>query len=246
MKHRGSLNLVINSLMLVALAFIAGVGFLMKYSLLPGREKILKYGANTELYFLGLDRHQWGSFHLMAAYLMLGLLILHVILHWKTIVCLARNAVPGRTLRRTLGTGMVLLCAGFFVFSFVITPTRADREDYLYRNSRGGAFENPILPEPTDGEGLQEPEGRKRPSLEDVAEPSREPGGEDRGKGAHTRIVGSMTVAEVALVHGISVAEVKRRLGLPDHISGQEQMGRLRRLYGFTMSQVEERLEKGR
>jgi len=246
MKIRGSLNYVIDILMLIALGFIAGVGFLMKYTLPPGREQILKYGGNTNLSFLGLDRHEWGSLHLMVAYLMLGLLVLHIVLHWKLIVCLARNFVPGRTLRWTLGSVLVLLIAGLVVFGFVITPTRADREDYLHRNIRGGDLGNQILPEQTDRGDFPMPAEQERLFSEEGIAVAKEPVRDGQGKGAHMSILGSMTLAEVAGVHGLSVDEVKRRLGLPDHISGQEQMGRLRRLYGFTMSQVEERLKKGR
>ena len=137
MKNRGTLNLVIDAVMFLGLAFIAGIGFLMKYTLPPGREKILKYGENAQLYFLGLDRHQWGSIHLIAAYVMLGLLVLHIALHWKTIVGLVRNAVPLPLLRSTLTAILVLLGAVCFTFAFFVAPTRTDHGDYLFRNQRG-------------------------------------------------------------------------------------------------------------
>jgi len=55
-----------------------------------------------------------------------------------------------------------------------------------------------------------------------------------------------MTLDEAAGIFGISAGEAKRRLGLPDGVSGWEQMGRLRKLYGFTMSEAEERLKEKR
>jgi len=248
MNTRGTLNLVIDIVMLLALAFIAGVGLLMKYTLPPGREKILKYGENVQLYFLGLDRHQWGSIHLIAAYVMLGLLVLHIALHWKAIVGLVRNAVPRPLLRSTLTTIMVLLCAVFFTFAFFVAPTQRDHDDYLFRNARSRAFEKPthlnLAEEKPNGEEARSEEGREHPGGEGPARQTGEPAGAGSVGIGHATIRGSMTVADVAKIYGIPVEEVKRRLGLPAHVDGAETLGRLRKIYGFTMQQVRERLEK--
>jgi len=250
MKNRGTLNLVIDAVMFLGLAFIAGIGFLMKYTLPPGREKILKYGENAQLYFLGLDRHQWGSIHLIAAYVMLGLLVLHIALHWKMIVGLVRNAVPLPLLRSTLTAILVLLGAVCFTFAFFVAPTRTDHGDYLFRNARSRAFEKPTevnqSEERSEGKDVRTEEGRVRQRREGLArqtgEPP-EPGPVERGQAA---IRGSMTVVEVAKAYGIPVGEVKRRLGLPAEVDGAETFGRLRKIYGFTMQQVREHLEQNR
>jgi len=248
MNNRGTLNLVIDAVMFLALAFIAGVGFLMKYTLPPGREKILKYGENVQLYFLGLDRHQWGAIHLTAAYIMLGLLVLHIALHWKAIVGLVRNAVPLPLLRSTLTTILILLCAVCFTFAFFVAPTRKDDGDYLFRNARSRAFEKPTdvnqSVERLDGKDVRAEEGREHPGGGGPARQTGEsPGPGSVGRG-YEAIRGSLTVADVAKIYGIPVGEVKRRLGLPAHVEGSETLGRLRKIYGFTMQQVRERLEK--
>ncbi|MEJ5330464.1 MAG: hypothetical protein WHT07_09960 [Desulfobaccales bacterium] len=58
--NRAKLNFVIDALMFLCMAAIAGLGFLMKYVLVPGRETPLLYGRRVDLFFLGLDRHAWG------------------------------------------------------------------------------------------------------------------------------------------------------------------------------------------
>ena len=250
MENRGTLNLVIDAAMFLALAFISGIGFLMKYTLPPGRDKILKYGENAQLYLLGLDRHQWGSIHLIAAYVMLGLLILHIGLHWKMIVALVRNSVPLPLLRSTLTTILVLLCAVCFTFAFFVAPTRRDHGDYLFRNARSRAFEKPThmnLPvERSEGEDVRAEKGGEHQGEGGPARQTGEPTAAGSVGRGHAAIRGSMTVAAVAKIYGIPVGEVKRRLGLPADVDGAETFGRLRKIYGFTMQQVRERLEKDR
>lgn len=47
--NKAQLNFVIDALMFLSLAAIAGLGFLMKYILLPGREIAAKFGRRVEL-----------------------------------------------------------------------------------------------------------------------------------------------------------------------------------------------------
>ena len=53
MKGRGKINLTIDLLMFLTFTLIGGIGFLIKYTLPPGRELILKFGKNTKLFFWG-------------------------------------------------------------------------------------------------------------------------------------------------------------------------------------------------
>jgi hypothetical protein len=250
MKNRGTLNLVIDAVMFLVLALIAGLGFLMKYTLPPGREKILKYGENFQLYFLGLDRHQWGSIHLIAAYILLGLLALHLALHWKTIVALVRNAISPVPLRRTVTTVVVLLCAVLFTFPFFVISTRSEGGEYLSRHARGRGFDRPTEVNRAEGKpermGVGAAEGRERVDAEEPGHAPEEPHGLGAVGRGHATIRGSMTIADVAKIYGISVGEVNRRVGLPFQTGEQETLGRLRRVYGLTMQQVRERLNASR
>jgi hypothetical protein len=58
---KSKLNLIIDALLLVCMAAITGIGLLMKNVLVPGYKRWDIYGRNVELYFWGLDRHQWGT-----------------------------------------------------------------------------------------------------------------------------------------------------------------------------------------
>ena len=50
---RSKLNFVIDALMFLCIMAMAGLGFLMKYILPPGREVVARYGRNLLLTWLG-------------------------------------------------------------------------------------------------------------------------------------------------------------------------------------------------
>jgi len=85
---------------------IVGLGLLMKYNLIPGNQRWIKYGRNVDLYLFGLDRHQWGTIHLILGYILIGLLVLHLILHWKVIMRMYRQLIQKIQLRRKYGFKM--------------------------------------------------------------------------------------------------------------------------------------------
>jgi len=251
MKNRGKINLIVDLLMLLALALIAGIGFLIKYTLPPGREVVKRYGINTDLVFLGWDRHQWGAFHLLIAYIMLGLLLLHIVLHWKTILCLARSLIPASGLRWTMSGLFGLVVAALFLFAFVLSPTMGEKNDFLHRNSRlkSEAVQQSVVsgpesePEVGPAEVVADETGVGHDeSAHDKANRS----GHDHDARGEAALTGRMTLDEAARQYGITTAEAKRRLRIPDQESSQETLGRLRRLYGFTMQQARERLETSR
>lgn len=60
-NNRAKVNLIIDAFLLIQLMAMAGIGFLIKYILVPGEERNLLYGRDVELSFLGLTRHDWGK-----------------------------------------------------------------------------------------------------------------------------------------------------------------------------------------
>ena len=121
MIDKPKLNLIIDALMFLIMMAMAGLGFLMKYVLIPGKERWVKYGRNVDLTLLGWDRHDWGALHLYLGFTLLGLLILHIILHWKQIVGLFQRFIPSE--RRTLVLLVFLLLAVFLIyFPFLVSP----------------------------------------------------------------------------------------------------------------------------
>ncbi len=50
--------------MFLCMMAIVGIGMLIKFILLPGKEAAVVYGRKVDLLLFGLDRHAWGTIHL--------------------------------------------------------------------------------------------------------------------------------------------------------------------------------------
>jgi hypothetical protein len=124
--NKGKLNFIIDTLMFLCMAAIAGLGFLMKYVLLPGRESTIKYGRQVDLSLLGLDRHDWGAIHLYLGFLLLALLALHIVLHWNMILGLFAKLVVSARGRWKLALVYTALAAALLLFPFLISPEVKD------------------------------------------------------------------------------------------------------------------------
>ncbi len=124
--NKTKINFVIDALMFLCMAAIAGMGFLMKYVLLPGRESTIKYGRRVELSFFGLDRHEWGAIHLYLGFLLLSLLVLHIVLHWQMIPGLFARLVARSRQRWRIALVYVVLAVALVLFPFFISPEVKD------------------------------------------------------------------------------------------------------------------------
>jgi hypothetical protein len=120
--EKSKINFVIDALMFLCLMAIAGLGFLMKYVLLPGRQAWAKYGRNVELTWLGWDRHDWGEIHLYLAFSLLTLLTVHLILHWKMILGLFERLIPNPKHRTRVALAFLIITVLLLYFPFLITP----------------------------------------------------------------------------------------------------------------------------
>ena len=132
--NKPKLNFVIDALMFLSLMAIAGLGFLMKYTLPPGRAVKSTYGRNLELSWLGWDRHDWGDIHLYLGLALLTLLIIHLIFHWQQILGLFRRLVPDPRRRYRIAFIFLLLSLLLIYFPFLITPDMQSRS----RSGSGG------------------------------------------------------------------------------------------------------------
>lgn len=117
-KSKG--NLIINTLMFLCVMAIAGIGMLIKFVLLPGKETAAVYGRKVDLFLFGMDRHAWGTIHLIIAFVFLGLLTLHVVLHWNMIVSIYCRLIGSKVVRRIVAViifvvGTFLVVSPFFV-----------------------------------------------------------------------------------------------------------------------------------
>ena len=121
MTDKTKLNFITDAFMFLVIMAMAGLGFLMKYVLVPGRERWAKYGRNVNLTMFGWDRHDWGDIHLDLGLIFLGLLVLHTILHWRQIVGLFQKFVPAE--RRPWVLLIFVLLAVFLIyFPFLLSP----------------------------------------------------------------------------------------------------------------------------
>jgi len=138
------LNLVIDALLLLCIAAIAGIGLLMKYVLVPGYQRWEIYNRNVELFFWGLGRHDWGAIHFVIGLVFLVLLILHIALHWGMIVGIYRKLIPSRWLRWIIAVLLVSLTVLFFIFPYFVKPEIQERGRGMGRGWR--QHEMPVRP----------------------------------------------------------------------------------------------------
>ena len=119
---KAKLNLIIDVLLLLCLASIAGIGLLIKYVLVPGYQRWEIYGRNVSLFLWKLDRHQWGTIHFIIGLIFLALLVLHIVLHWQMIVGIYRRLIPNSFARWVVAwillVATIILCA----FPYLVKP----------------------------------------------------------------------------------------------------------------------------
>jgi len=115
-------NLIIDVFMFVVMLAMTGIGLLMKLILIPGKERWVKYGRNVDLYFLGMDRHEWGTVHLVLGCVLLALLALHIILHWQMILHMYRRLLCSRSHRLVLACILAVVAVLSATFPFLIKP----------------------------------------------------------------------------------------------------------------------------
>ena len=127
---KSKLNLIIDGLLLLCIAAIVGIGLLIKYVLVPGYLRWEIYGRNVEMFFWGLDRHQWGTIHLVIGIVFLALLVLHVVLHWSMIIGIYRKSIPNRFARWITALILIFMTIFLLAFSYFVKPE-------VYEQGRG-------------------------------------------------------------------------------------------------------------
>ncbi len=98
----------VDILMYMAMCFVAGSGLLIGYRLAP-----CSRGGDHGQTLLGMSRHQWGEWHLYAAYLVLALLIIHLILNLSFIINIV--ASKSRLLLASLTIAGAVIVAWFLI-----------------------------------------------------------------------------------------------------------------------------------
>ncbi len=115
---KNAIRVIVDLLMFVSMCFLAGTGLLIHYRLIPG------YRGGHGLTLLGLSRHEWGAYHLWAAYLLIFLVFVHLILNLNFI----RNAIAlGKAWFMVLLSLIGLLVVLFFLVMPIERKTEGRR-----------------------------------------------------------------------------------------------------------------------
>lgn len=255
---RQKINFIIDILMFLAIIVVSAIGLLLKYVLIHGSDRWLKYGDNVELTYLSLDRHQWGYIHWISSLVLIGLVVLHLVFHWTQIVCLVRRYLPTKKVRYAsvgalLLVSLVLAISPFLLSVEVGEPVRGYRNEAIHgeRNDGDRLNRNEGIGRNRDGgirlnrnqDGLNRDEGIRSSDIDTIHyDYPRGQRDESRQHSENQRsldIEGFYTIFEVAEKYNVSSAKLKEMLGIPVSASNNERLGRLRRTYDFSMSDVE-------
>ena len=215
MLDKAKLNFVIDALMFVCMIAIAGLAFLMKFTLIPGKERWAKYGRNVELSLLGMDRHEWGTIHLTIGFVLLGLLTLHVILHWKAIMGLFQKLVGNQNARRIILPTFVLTSLLLLIVPFAVKPDIQEMGKGL-----SGQLELSNIGCGGCPEIIVHDTGHKTDGSMEIR--------------------GFMTLVEVSEKHNVPIHCLKTHVGIPASVPDTEKLGRIKETCNFTMSDVAE------
>lgn len=231
------LNIIIDIALFIFLLVVAVIGFIIRYILIPGSERWLKFGYNAEMTFLNLERHDWGYIHWVAALVLAGLLVLHLVFHWNQILCMIRRLIPNLLVRKIAVAFFLVLCVLILVFP-VFIPAKVGEPvaGQGFAKARQSGREIPEVPEQ---------EAKSQDFL--IAQPESEVSATSHkaGEGEHILdIRGYNTLDEISGKYNVSVSQLKQRLKIPADVPGNQQIGRIRRIYGFTMADVEDAVLK--
>ena len=226
--NRPRLNFLIDAVAFTAFAFLTTTGILTRYVLPPGS------GRYATLW--GLDRHGWGDIHFWVAVALLGVLALHLALHWRWVMCMVRGQRSEAS-----GIGVALGILGLVgLLGLAAAPllaplehTGTPRQAARLSPAASLAPQPQVPPQTTTSplppDGAQVGQGTREPHVNPVGE-AETPGTEA------TR--GSMTLRQVAESTGVPLEYLVAQLGLPRGIDPDERIGRLRKRYAISPDDV--------
>lgn len=107
---RSMINLTVDIVAAVSLLLMALTGFILRFPLPPT--------TNRTYELWGMSRHEWGTIHAWAGAWLIGVVLLHLILHWNWIFTMIRRRFtstqvpPNQSRRIGLITAAALIAAG--------------------------------------------------------------------------------------------------------------------------------------
>lgn len=221
-------NLVIDAIMLFILMALIGIGLLTKYVLLTGQDKWDKFGDNLELTLFNLDRHDWNQIHFLLGISLFVLLVLHILLHWKMIICIYKSLIIKKTLRIILASTLFIISIALVIFPFVFNA-EIGQPTYRLHNQELTNIPIPNKLDKASDVKLSEPTKslQQNQAIHD-------------NKFPNIQVTGDMTLREISIEHQVPIDHLRKALNISNLTSADERLGRIRRELGFKMSMVEE------
>ena len=237
-KNKTKINLTIDAIMLLALMTITGLGFLIKYVLIPGYKRNVLYPGDVELYFMGLTRHKWGRIHLLLGFIFLVLLLLHIILHWNVIRSIFRKMFSGKAVRRILAVFFGAACLVLLLAPLLMKPevTPLPRK-HIHTKTVNRFTENDPGKLPGTEQKAKEETHHNQVIHEDRT------GRLHQHAHHEIEVFGYMTLSEAANKYNVAVNDLTKELNIPASLS-DTKIGRLKRQYDFHNSEIREAILK--
>ena len=222
--QKSKINFIIDSLMFLFMASIVGIGLLIKFVLIPGQERWVKYGQNVDLTVLNMDRHEWGTIHLIIGLILIGLLIIHILLHWNIITCVYCKMFKKKQTKKLVVPIFITVIA-----IILLTPLIIEPEVSYFENAYGNR-ENLNI-QLIENENVIQSDIKNTLSDEENTRHYLNPSVEIRGY---------MTIAEVSDKYNVPIYYLKDNLNIPNSSSDNQNLGLLRKKHDFKMSDVKQ------
>lgn len=233
-NSKSKVNLIIDAIMLILLMIVAGLGLLIKYVLVPGFKRQILYDDNVELYYMGLTRHEWGSIHLWLSLIFIALMLIHIILHWKMILCIFKQMVSKKASRVVIAIIIAIISLFFALAPFFISP---EVIPFQKKHINNHDISTPVKESIPVEKAASYNDKRDLPKSE-VVKTNKEKSGSGHLH-EEISISGFMTLNEVAEKYSIPANELTKALNIPGSTSS-EKIGRLKKKYGFEMEDLKD------
>ncbi|MDY6800285.1 MAG: DUF4405 domain-containing protein, partial [Bacteroidota bacterium] len=230
---KAKINFIIDAIMFLLMGLLAGIGLLIKYVLVSGEERWIKYGQNVDIRFWGLDRHQWGEIHLYVAIALILFLVLHIVLHWNMIVCLYKRIVGNRKARILCGLAFMTVTLFMVLFPYFI---RVETSELASGRERFQSL--PVNENTTPVQKSVQTENTAKNNAELVADVKEKEKELHHNIDPSIEVKGLMTLSEVSRKYNIPSDYMKQKLDIPLSTSNSSKLGHLRKQYGFKMSEL--------
>ncbi|MDH4270349.1 MAG: DUF4405 domain-containing protein [Candidatus Aminicenantes bacterium] len=202
--------------------------------------------SESSKYFLGLHRHQWGNIHAYLSIVFVILIIVLIILNWKSI-----TVRTSQIFKKTAGPILVLTAVVplivLLVFWLFMPKDAVKYRGYGIETPERGRIQKPVMQKnpPT----AQEAAGRPGQRAEDVSgiEPERRADAFEEGdyRAVDSLVItGRQTLLDIERTTGLRGRAIADRLGLPPTVSMTESLGRIRQRHGIETQTVREMVER--